>query len=932
MRNHLFTFCLLFLTVNLSLAQSGSIFVTGNVFKQGTGDNLYGLESVTVRLIIGKDTLLTATDKNGQFIFEKVPVGKGSIRFSHINYKTASMEIETLPRKDVYKHIILEEISYKIGEVVFKSSIPVVLICGDTLVYNAAAILTMKGDEALEIVRQLPGAQVDDDGSVTIMGKRITRTYINNKLIFGDDPRTALRELLAEQVSKIRVYGEATDEERRRKIQSDRKQMVMDIQTKSDITSASTGHFLASSGSDLSKNESGKRESRYGIGATMNIFSEMHLLSVNTFYNNLDRRSNRLLDILSPQKMSNSYNENGYFQINAEKYWKERLDGSYIKASYVFDRNLSRSKEILWRSYFPASGYSSREYSDTTLNRNTSGIHRFNADLRLKTFLDGGISSTTALGLRNVTNNYSKLVKNITDNFQEGLSVVKGADNKEYSLNQSITWSLFTTQKRRIYPSIVLSAGLGDNDGGGYRIDTMSVAGKKIIHYSSDGLARDLSGIGHLGIWLDKDKNGRSAMFFQGGITYLRKKERQFSFNVFDPTIDPSPVDTAGTFDYTYRYITAKADATLRTSIFNKIGIDIGLGAQSSLLCKDEAFPEVTGYEKRYNSFTPSLKIVFARGFNPFLTFNYSSMSVLPSLEQIRPQVNDENPVLLRGGNPSLKQSLNHSLQFRYAHGLKQKGTSFEISSNVNLTQNLIASKSQYFSESTVLPQFANYKAPAGSNLYTYENINGAFNITSALNYSKYISTLKSTLRFSVNHAYNKLPTLLGEELLFINTNKIGSGLSLKVPLNKNHRIGLILNTSYTNTTRPSLSNNRYITESCNISLESNFTKNIFLKGEYNYSGHQFIKENRNNINNHLLNIVTGYKINRLALSLSGYDLLNNNTGFKSEVIADYLQNRWIPSFGRYWSFNLSYTINSTGLSQSKAPRGSRLEDGGIYR
>ncbi|NLN83522.1 MAG: hypothetical protein GX138_04075, partial [Firmicutes bacterium] len=69
-----------------------------------------------------------------------------------------------------------------------------------------------------------------------------------------------------------------------------------------------------------------------------------------------------------------------------------------------------------------------------------------------------------------------------------------------------------------------------------------------------------------------------------------------------------------------------------------------------------------------------------------------------------------------------------------------------------------------------------------------------------------------------------------------------------------------------------------------------------------------------------------------LVLSLSGYDLFNNNTRFKSEVMADYLQNRWTPSFGRYWSFNLSYTINSTGLSQQKAPRGSRLEDGGIYR
>ncbi len=894
-------------------AQPNTVTVSGHVFaKPDDNGRLFGLEAVTVRLIVGKDTLIASTSRDGQFFFKRAPVGKALVRFSHLGYNTETRTVEILPKKDTYLHVEMQERSYKISEAVIKSSIPVVLICGDTLIYNAAAILTMKGDAAIEIVMQLPGVIVDEKGNVTIMGRPVSRTYLNSKIIFGDDPMTALRELLAKEVTRIKVYGEATDEDRRRKIKDGKKQLVLNIETKNNITSSSTGHILASYGTDLSVNEDKKLQQRYGIGATINFFSEMFLLSSNAFYNNLNRKSNKLSDIITIPQNNSSYNENGYFEINSEKHWKDRLDGSTLKVGYVYENNFGRSKNIIWNSYFPSAGFAHKDYYDTTINRNISRFHRINIDAVFMTFLDGRISTTTRLGIQDENNKYTRDATSITDNIQDKVSGSRKANNDNLTLHQDISWTPFANQRKVIIPNVILSADLGDGEGGGWRIDTMSVTGKKIIHSSSDGFRKQLSGNVDLIINLNKDKPNRSFLELKSGITYLKDKTRQISYNQYDPTTDPSPLDTASTYNYTYDYNTKKIEVVLHTSLSSRIGINIGVKGLSSRLNKSEVFPDEYDYGKTYNSVSPLLQVNYFKGFFPVVSLNYSSLPTLPSLEQIRRQINDENPMILSVGNPALKQSFSHRLNIVYSASPNSNGASFSLKTDINLTDNLIASKSIYFKENTKLPQWDNYTALARSTLYTYENVNGALNVSSSASYSKFLKTIKSTVKLSLNHEYSRLPSYINENLNMMKANKVGLNASLRIPFGKNHRLDLSSSAAYTSTTRPSMINNKFVSESFKVSLESNFLKNLFFRGVYNYRGYQFIRGNVDNINNHFLSMIFGYNINNCAISISGFDLLNRNTSFKSVMMSDHLQNSWAPSFGTYWSFNISYKFNST--------------------
>jgi len=904
-------YCIL-LSINI-FAQSNTVTISGHVFaKSYDNEKLLGLEAVTVRLILGKDTLIASTSRDGQFFFKRAPVGKALVRFSHLGYNTETRAVEILPKKDTYLHVEMQERSYKISEAVIKSSIPVVLICGDTLIYNAAAIMTMKGDAAIEIVKQLPGVIVDENGNVTIMGRPVSRTYLNSKIIFGDDPMTALRELLAKEVTRIKVYGEATDEDRRRKNKDGKKQLVLNIETRDNIINSSTGHILASYGTDLSANDEKKLQQRYGIGATVNFFSEMFLLSSNAFYNNLNRKSNRLSDIITIPQNNSSYNESGYFEIASEKHWKDRLDGSNLKVGYVYENNLSRSKSIIWNSYFPTAGFAHKEYYDTTINRNISRFHMINIDAVFMTFLDGRISTKTQFGIQDDNNKYNRDATNITGNIQDKVSVSRKANYDNISLQQNISWTPFANQNKIISSNISLSADLGDGEGSGWRIDTMSVTGKKIIRSSSDGFRKQLSGDVNLTINFNKNKPGRSFILLKSGISYLKEKNRQISYNEYDPMADFSPLDTASTYNYTYDYNTKKIEVELHTSISRGIGINIGLKGLSSRLNKSEVFPDEYDYGKTYNSVSPLFQVSYFKGFFPVVSLNYSSLPTLPSLEQIRRQINDENPMILSVGNPTLKQSFSHLLNIVYSALPNSNGTSFSIKADINLTDNLIASKSIFYNENTKLPQYDNYTAPARSTLYTYENVNGALNVSSSASYSKFLKTIKSTVKLSLNHEYSRLPSYINENLNMMKANKVGLNASLRIPFGKNHRLDLSSSAAYTSTTRPSMINNKFVSESFKVSLESNFLKSMFFKGVYNYMGYQFIRGNVDNINNHFLSMIFGYNINNCAISISGFDLLNRNTSFKSVMMSDHLQNSWTPSFGTYWSFNISYKFNST--------------------
>ncbi len=304
MKNRILLFCLFFPLLSVAQSRPGSIAgqVSGPLQDNGSLKFRTSVNGVVVEAYTTTDTLYTTT-VNGYFQFKKVTAGRVTVRFTHISYKEVVKEIEVKPGETTEVEIQMQEAAQEIESVTVKGEVPVLTVKGDTLVYNAAAVQTFEGDETMKIVEQLPGVLTSESG-VSVMGKDISRTYVDGKLIFGSDPMAALHNLLANDVLKIRVYDEYTDRNpKRKRRKGDETHRVFNIETKSKLIQATTGHFLASYGADMNKGGRGNHD-RYGIGATANFFSESLLLSANAFFNNINRKSNKSRTS-SPLKVTN---------------------------------------------------------------------------------------------------------------------------------------------------------------------------------------------------------------------------------------------------------------------------------------------------------------------------------------------------------------------------------------------------------------------------------------------------------------------------------------------------------------------------------------------------------------------------------------------------------------------------------------------------
>ena len=308
---------------------------------------------------------------------------------------------------------------------------------------------------------------------------------------------------------------------------------------------------------------------------------------------------------------------------------------------------------------------------------------------------------------------------------------------------------------------------------------------------------------------------------------------------------------------------------------------------------------------------------------------SYYTSSALPSIEQLRPQINDLNPLYLTTGNPQLKNPYTHWLQFTYYSPTSKKGATFRGAINFQATDNSITSKSQFFNTATLLPQNDNYLAPANSTLYTYENVNGSMSLTTDMEYNRRLLAIRSTLRLFGQYSFARQPSYVGNVLNTMSSNQGSLHASLTGTLSKSARLTLEALGAYTYSRNTERQDNKFTTQSVSASIDIRFLKQGFFKANYQYSGYHFITNTGSDISNHILNVLAGcyfYKKNG-AISLSVYDLLNRTTSFKSAMTSYYIENQWTPFFGRYWTINVSYKFHSTKAPQINAP--TTLHDGG---
>lgn len=903
-------------------AQTGT--VSGSVVTPDENGVQGVVVGALVELCIPSDTLRLSTSYTGTFYFRKVPVGTYTLRVSHLSYETSEQQVEVKEGSESGVDVLLKERTEHIRDVVVEAQVPLLTVRGDTLIFNAAATRIQEGDEAIRIVEQLPGAIVSEQG-VTLLGQQISRTYVDGRLIFGRDPMAALRNLLANDVVKIRAYDEYADRRSGRKHRKGEKmERVLDIETRSKLISATTGHFLASYGADMQGHRA-EGSDRYGIGGTANFFSEKLLLEANAFSNNIGRKSNRIADILQLASPKSSYDRNTLVDVGLTRTWGEWGAGtvSELAASYTYDDSYSRAANYLQQHYFPTEEYARREYADTTQNTTEGRRHE-----AFVSWSRSGEKSRLDIAHQMMFQKTGDRTRRSTDNILDdqpsaGSQSRNDRSQSYYHINESVAWIPELTE--RIGLGFSARVDLQNGDGSGLRSDSLASSSRRqVLTSSSVGRSQHVQAEASVSFSFSEEVN--NGLDISYAYEYNNQHNRQTSLDPFDQRID-----TVNTYNYTNRSQIHKEELQFRFFLPKLGDLRFGTRMQSAQVLCDERFPGPDGYDSWFHSLLPFFN------FSKFsmmgqIYFDYTTYTQLPSVEQLRDRLDNTNPMMLIAGNPDLKPEYRHMFQFSYSRLIGKKNHSLDASIHFTLTDRQIVRRQEFFTSPTRLEAW-DYVAPAQSTLTTYENVGGAKSGSAQLSWMIPSSKLHGQLLLQAIFNYEDLPSYVGSQLVRTR----GCRPQLKFLLTSRPARNLQL--SFSNTTGyNSYANNlnqkdRFLRESVSASGKwNNIFKYFYLQANYSFVWSHALERSGADVQNQILNVGIGCQFlkRRAEISFTAYDILNRNSGYTTAMYSDYVQESWVHSFGRYFTFNFAYKFNKSksGISRSGLNTGAVQEKG----
>ena len=271
MRKVVFFVLLMGLSAMVALAQSRGqgkrVTVSGVVIDK---DDKSPVPSASVQLLSLPDSSMVAgkaTGLDGDFSLSVRP-GKYVLKISFVGYLTYTKQFQlsgAKPTLNVGK-VELAPDAILLAEAVVTAEAAQVTVSGDTLGYNAAAYRTSEGAMVEELVKKLPGAEVDDNGNVKLNGKEITKLKLDGKEFFGGDVKTGLQNLPVSMIEKINAYEQQSDNARITGIDDGEEEMVLDLTVKRGMNQGWVGNMDGGMGTEdrYSANASVTRMSSHG--------------------------------------------------------------------------------------------------------------------------------------------------------------------------------------------------------------------------------------------------------------------------------------------------------------------------------------------------------------------------------------------------------------------------------------------------------------------------------------------------------------------------------------------------------------------------------------------------------------------------------------------------------------------------------------------
>lgn len=759
---------LLFMTSLSVLAQTKNIEVSGRVVEAETGEP--AIQANVQLLSLPDSTYINgaATSVDGTFVLPKAAAGNYALKFTYVGFKTKVLPLKLTADKTERNigTITLETDAVMLEEAVVTAEAAKVQVSEDTLLYNAAAYRTPQGAMLEELVRKLPGAEVDDSGNVKINGKQVSKLLVGGKEFFGGDVATGLQNLPVEMIDRIKTYDQQSDAARMTGIDDGEEETVLDLTVKKGMNQGWVMNFDIAGGT----------EDRYSGRATVNYFNDN---AQATIIGNMNNTGNMGFGGGGARWMRNNGLRTDKMAGGSFAYETEKIE---IGGSVRFNYNKNNSISTGYAENFLPNGTSSFSNSNRF---NLSKNNNFNFNLRLEwrpdsltTLLfrpnlrvgDSYSTSSSESGTFNDDpynsiykglnpNNYLSLKEMTSDPFEA--IRVNLSNNGSLSDGKNLSGGASLQLNRRLSSNgrnimLDLRANYGDNESDSYSENLTKYFSTNTIqplHRYNTSPSDNQSYSVRLQYSEPIAKQTYLQFSYQFQYSQNKSDRRAYAIYELDPDwhigeplpnglLDGDKYLDAGASQYAeYKNYNHSAQVTLR---FNRedwmLSAGLNFQPQRSVMSYEKNGYAIDTARNVFN-FSPNVDFRYNFSKQSQLRFQYRGRSSQPSMTNLLPITDDSNPLNITMGNPGLKPSFSHNITLFF--------NDFNFEHQRSISTNLMYSTTQ-----NSISSIRRYNAETGAWTVQPENINGNWNVGGMFGFNTALKNQKFTIGSYTNANY----------------------------------------------------------------------------------------------------------------------------------------------------------------------------------
>lgn len=736
--------CLLMLLMILfspmAFTQQSGVNVTGSVVEQGSDTPI---EQATVRLLNVKDSAMVrgvVSARNGSFTLKNVKKESYLLHITFIGYDPLYQPLQITGKKNPVNvgKLELSDGAIELGEAVVIGKAPEVTVRNDTVEYNADSYKVTEGSVLEDLLKKMPGVEVDSEGKITVNGKEVKKVMVDGKEFFSDDPKVASKNLPAKMIDKLQVLDKKSDMAQMTGFDDGEEETVINLTVKPGMKQGWFGNAYGGYGS----------KDRYEGNAMVNRFVNNDQI---TFMGGANNTNNMGFSDLASTMFSgmgggggrrggfgagSGITSSGNAGLNFSKEFKPDKLTLGGNTRYSHSDNDARSKSDR-QNILPgdSSSYDNSEAMSRTKSDN------FGVDFRLEWKPD----TMTQLIFRpsfsfshSMNDNFSDATT--LDNERDTVNTNKSSNYSEsngYNLNASIDFSRKLNNKGRVF-SATLSGGNSDSYSDGMNRSD-------IVYFNqTDALKNSI--IDQRSRYDNKGFNYRAYVswvepighnnFIQATYSISQRKQEALK-NVYNQDADGiyNVLDSAYSQSYRNNFISQRASLSFKSQRA-KFNYTIGLNLDPSYSSSENFVGDTTlsKITRKVVNLSPMAQFNYMFDKRTNLRIMYNGRTSQPSMTQLQPVADISDPTNITIGNPDLNPRYTNNVFIRFQQFTPEKQRAFMIMANGSYIINDIVS-------------YTSYNQETGVKTTTYKNVNGNY----SGNVRMMLNTPLKNKKFSIN-------------------------------------------------------------------------------------------------------------------------------------------------------------------------------------